>query len=149
MDETIPIPVITTRLMIASSLSFQLCDSTPPSRRARIFRPARISVCRLHGGTCADPQVLRAVDNLAIGGKPAVGNAERQFCAHHALDIDIVYDLADVRQHLTEQLQFADPQSPARPFGPAPDQEKPDHLPERVESETAGHHRIALEMASE
>src|ERR1043166_1996415 len=110
---------------------------------------ARTSGSRLHGGTRADPQVPGAVDSLAISGKPPVGNAERELRAHHALDVDSVHNLADVRQHLAEQLQFAYSQGPAGTLGTAPDQEETDHLPERVEAETAGHYRIALEMAAE
>src|ERR1700733_16211918 len=98
MDETMPIPVMTTRLMIASPLPFRCC-SMPPSNRRRAVRRRRGA--RLEQ---ADPQVLCPIDNLAVGGKPPVGNAQHQFRAYHALDIEIVYDLADVRQHLPGQL---------------------------------------------
>src|SRR5712671_5837358 len=77
MDETIPIPVMTTRLMIASSLSF------------RFARCSHQTEDRLTGNLCfrwrrgvrleqADPQILRAIDNHAIGGKPPVGDAQHQ-----------------------------------------------------------------------
>src|SRR5882757_3820282 len=144
MDETIPIPVMTTRLMIASSLSFRCCPMRSPNKPAsssRLRRGVRLEQ--------ADPQVLRAIDNLVIGGKPPVGDAQHQLRAHHALDVEIVHDLADVRQHLTGQLQFPEAQRPARPLAAAPDQKKADHLPQRVEAETARHHRIALKMAAE
>src|ERR1043166_689082 len=148
IDETMPIPVMTTRLMIASSLPCHVFRCGRQSATV-LIRPARASGSRMHRGARSDPEILRAVDNLAVSGKPPVGNAERELRAHHALDVDVVHNLADVRQHLAEQLQFAYSQRPARPLGTAPDQEEPDHLPERVEAETAGHHRIALEMATE
>src|SRR3984893_1439329 len=78
MDETIPIPVMTTRLMIASPCRCILfdgrcqTDAAPPAG-------ARNSLFRLRRGTLfeqPDLQILRAIDNLVIGRKPPVGDAQ-------------------------------------------------------------------------
>src|ERR1700754_190325 len=118
MDETIPTPVMTPRLIDRLVLSFRCRHATvkPEDRFAarlcsRLRRGARLEQ--------ADPQILRAIDNLAIGGKPPVGDAQHQLRAHHTLDIEIVYDLANVRQHLTGQLQFPEAQRPARSLAAA------------------------------
>src|SRR4051812_24865404 len=141
MDETIPIPVMTTRLMIVSPLSFLCCPpySMPPSR------------LRLHGvlSEQADPEVLRAIDNLAVRGKPPIRDAENQPGTHYPLDVDVVDDLADARQHLAGKLQFAKAEGAAAALAAGPGQEEPHHLPQRIKAETAGHHRVALEMAAE
>src|SRR5262249_38306935 len=65
MDETIPIPVMTTRLMTASPYRYaSLCCCCSRRRRALLEQP--------------DLQVLCAIDNLAVHGKPPVGNAEHE-----------------------------------------------------------------------
>src|SRR5216683_8100678 len=64
MDETMPIPVMTTRLMFAS--------------------PRRLSVQWFRSSRCGalleqpDLQILRPINNLAIHGKPPVGDAQDQ-----------------------------------------------------------------------
>src|ERR1700754_2274893 len=65
MDETMPIPVMTTRLMIASPCRYA-CLRCCCSRRLRALLEQ------------ADLQILRAIDNLAVHGKPPVGNAEHE-----------------------------------------------------------------------
>src|SRR5277367_6585581 len=116
IDETMPIPVMTTRLMFASPCRYV---------RVQFFRSSRL--CALLEQP--DPQILRAIDNLAIGGKPAVGDAQPELHAHHALDVDVVHKLADVRQHLPGKFELAEPKCPAAAFAAAPPQEKSDHLP--------------------
>src|ERR1700736_3956342 len=61
MDETMPIPVMTTRLMFASPYLVSLCASAGGFRSSR--RGALLEQ--------SDPQILGAIDNLAIGRKPA------------------------------------------------------------------------------
>src|SRR5689334_18920336 len=139
MDETMPIPVMTTRLMIASPR---------PWCRWSLLR----CCCSRRGRSLleqADPQILGAIDNLAVHGKPPVGDTEHQLRAHHALDVDVVHDLADVRQNLAGKLQFAEAERAAAPFATAPSQVEADHLPQRVEAETSGHDGIVLEMTAE
>jgi len=55
----------------------------------------------------ADLQVFRAIDNIAIGGKPPVGDAQHQLRAHHPLEVDAVDDAFDCRQHLAGEFHFA------------------------------------------
>src|SRR6201993_4010586 len=129
MDETMPIPVMTTRLMFASPY-LSLCASARGLRSGR--RGALLEQ--------PDPQVLGAIDNLAIGGKPPVGNAQPELQAHHALDVDIVHNLANVRHHLAGELEVPETERrpAALPAGPA--EEKAEHLPQRIEAEAARHH---------
>src|SRR6201995_1551666 len=144
MDETMPIPVMTTRLMFASpylSLFLRLrvmCvhAALRSSRRGALLEQP-------------DPQVLGAIDNLAVGGKPPVRDAQPELHAHHALDVDIVHNLAHVRHHLAGELQVTEAQRTATALAAGPAEEKAEHLPERVEAEAARHHRIALEVADE
>src|SRR4051794_16555273 len=137
---------MTPRLMIVSPLSFLCCPpcSMPPSRRRSSGRWLRRAILEQ-----AHPQVLGAIDNLAVGGKPPVRDAEHQPGAHHPLDVDVINNLADARQHLAGELQFAKAQGAAAALAAAPGQEESHHLPQRIEAEAAGHHRIALEMATE
>src|SRR5262249_18420011 len=75
MGETIPIPVTTTRLMLASCAI--ACPVSTPRRPSVRSRSAR-----LHHGILPeqpDLQILGAVDHLAVGGEPAVGNTEHEF----------------------------------------------------------------------
>src|SRR4051812_35002620 len=108
IDETMPIPVTTTRLITASSAS---CA-------ARAACAARLRAARLFGFAQfhqADLEVHGPVDDRTVGRKPAVGDAKHHLRAHHALDVDAVDDLLDVRQHLAGEFQFAKPQRPPPP----------------------------------
>src|SRR5476649_1522735 len=83
MDETMPIPVMTTRLMIASPcrLRFVCQHFLCVSRRQTEGRLAGALGSRLRCGILLeqpDPQILRAIDNLAIGRKPPVGDAKHK-----------------------------------------------------------------------
>src|SRR6266700_148849 len=135
MDETMPIPVMTTRLMFASSCRYVL-ELPRSSRRCALLEQA-------------DLQILRAIDNLTVRGKPPVGDTEHELCTHHALDIDVVHNLANVRHHLPGKFKLAQPERAAAAFAADPPSVDADHLPERVEAEAAGHDRIILEMAAE
>src|SRR5262249_22271523 len=127
MDETMPIPVMTTRLMLASpylSLFVRLRHAFRSGRRGALLeQPAS--------------QLRRAIDNLAIGRKPAVGNAQPELQAHHPLDIDVVHNLAHVRHDLTGQLQFAEPERPPAALSAGPAEEEAEHLPQRIKTEAA------------
>src|SRR5215470_3988444 len=144
MDETMPIPVTTTRLMIASSAfsgapRWKAPRSGPGPARLRHF----ILLEQAHF------QVERPVDHRVVGGQPAVRNAEHQFRPHHALHVDAVDDLLDVRKNLAGELELAKPERPAPPRRPQPAEEEAQHLPQRIDAEAAGHHRVALEMTGE
>src|SRR6185312_1052075 len=106
-------------------------------------------VLTLNVGKEADPQVFGLKDQIAVGLHPAVGDAERQFGPHDALDVDAVFELLDVIGDLAGEADVAAAERPAAAGRAAPAEEKPGHLPERVEPKAPRHHRIALEMASE
>ena len=50
---------------------------------------------------------------------------------------------------MPRELHFADAQRAAFAEAAEPAEEETDHLPHRIQAETARHHRIALEMAFE
>src|SRR5215470_11698524 len=144
MDETMPIPVTTTRLMIASSAfsgapRWKAPRSGPGPARLRHF----ILLEQAHF------QVERPVDHRVVGGQPAVRNAEHQFRTHHAFHVDAVDDLLDVRKNLAGELELAQAERPAPPFRSQPAEKEPQHLPQRIDAEAAGHHWIAFEMTRE
>ncbi len=141
MDETMPIPVTTTRLMFASSAS---------TASAARLTGQRSRACVLHPAEQADLEIERTIDHRAVRRKPAVGDAEHELGAHHALDVDAVDDVlhrsaAPGRENLISPMPER-----AAPAGRAePAEKEAEQLPERVEAEAAGHHRIALEVARE
>ena len=76
MDETMPIPVMTTRLMIASPCRYVIV-TVINSKNAVSFAGAGNLRSRLQCGILfeqPDLQILRAIDNLAVHGKPAIGD---------------------------------------------------------------------------
>src|SRR5580693_3950391 len=77
MDETIPIPVTTTRLMAV--FPSPRCGKTARLRSRCGCRQRRVFAEQ------PDLEVERAIDNRAIGGQPAVGNPQHQLRTHHAL----------------------------------------------------------------
>ena len=138
-----PIPVTTTRLMVASS-AFSVC-----SRHAGAAAAQAPLGCAASSRNRPTLRSRRAIDHRAVGREPAVGDAEHQLGAHHALDVDAVDDLLDVRQHLAGELHLADAERAAAAGRAEPAEEEADHLPQRVEPEAARHHRVALEMTGE
>src|SRR6201997_3058536 len=93
IDETMPIPVMTTRLMFASPyIRLSLCACFRSSGCGALLEQP-------------NPQTLRAIDNLPVDRKPPVGDTQHQLRAHHALDIDVVHNLAGVRHDLAAELQ--------------------------------------------
>src|SRR5262249_39534107 len=91
MDETMPIPVTTTRLIVASSASARSPGSSWLFSFSRASGAARLQHCRLTDQP--HPEIVGAEYDGAIGRHPAVGNAEHELRAHHPLDVDAVYDL--------------------------------------------------------
>src|ERR1051325_906969 len=141
MDETMPIPVTTTRLMPASSASHRRAAG----RQSQRSGPARLQHRLLTEQP--DLEIERTVDHRAVGGKPAVGDAEHELRSHHPLDVEAVHDLLHRRQHLAGKLEFAEPERATLAGRAEPAEEKAEQLPQRVEAEAAGHHRVALEVA--
>src|SRR5262249_2230823 len=76
-------------------------------------------------------------------------DTEDELGAHHALDLDAINDLLDVRQDLARKLDLAEPECPPPPRRAQPTEEEAQHLPKRVKPEAARHDRIAFEVTGE
>src|SRR3984893_2235311 len=125
IEETTPKPVTTTRFMSAG---------------------------RRGDGRILDQPDLQAadfVDLLAVGMDDAVGNAQHELAQHHALEVDMVGELAHRRHHHAGALDLAEAPRAAAAGRLHPAQEEAEKLPQCVERQAARHHRIALEMAGE
>ena len=97
----------------------------------------------------SDAQVFGFVDHFAVHFHDAVGDADDQTAHDHAFEVDVVTDHLVRRQHHAGELHFADAERAALAEAAQPAEEKPDHLPHRIETEATRHHRVALEMAFE
>src|ERR671938_742670 len=84
IDETMPIPVTTTRLM------FPRLRCTDAQRLGAEIRSAAARLQRAFLAEQTDLQVARTVDHRPIGGQPAVCHTQYELRAHHSLDIDAV-----------------------------------------------------------
>src|SRR6185369_11556473 len=149
MDETMPIPVTTTRLMEASPA---LDANSRPQNRGWRDKSARSRRTGLHGvGIAEQPnlEVERLVDNRAVRREPAVGDAKHELRAHHPLDFETIDYVFHGRQHLAGKLEFAEAERSALARRAEPAEEKTKQLPQCVEAQAARHHRIAFEMAGE
>src|SRR5215218_9190746 len=71
----------------------------------------------------ADLEVAGAVNHVAVGGEPAIGDPEDQLRSHHPLDLEAVDYLLHGRQHLAGEFQFAQAQRTAIAGGTQPAQE--------------------------
>src|SRR4051812_160698 len=149
MDETMPIPVTTTRLMISSPAFSARTPTGAPSvkwlSRAALSGPGRLRPILDQ----RDFQVVGAIAVPAIVLEPPVRDAEHELGTHHAPDVDAVNDFLDVRQHLAGELDLADAERAAAAGRAGPAEEESHHLPQRVQPEAAGHHRIAFEVTGE
>src|SRR6478752_6740306 len=157
MDETMPIPVTTTRRIVVLPFKTHrgLLLIRPQIGRLRHFRkapragssPARLQSLVLLEQ--ADLQIAGAVNDSAVRREPTVGNTQHQLRSHDTLDIDTVDHLLDGRQHLARKFQFAQAERPALARCAKPSKKKSDHLPQRIETKASRHHRITLEVAKE
>src|SRR3569623_3162664 len=154
MDETIPIPVTTTRRMICLA-RFRVVALYPAVHRPRKFIPGA-PLTELFSGLHrrvllkkSDLQIACAIDNLAIGRKPPIGHAKHELGAHHPLHVDVVLNLGDIRQHLAGEFQIAKTKRAPASGAAAPAEEEANHLPQCIEAEAARHHRVAIEVAAE
>src|SRR5215213_4536426 len=97
IDETMPIPVTTTRLMPASS-AFPAAQGTGASRSCGACAAALSVPRRLRRAVLEqrDLEVARLIDQFAVRLEPAVRNAEHEFGAHHPLDVDAVDHFLDL-----------------------------------------------------
>src|SRR5438105_541345 len=98
IEDTMPMPVTTTRFMGQSSKrrSNVAGSGTSGSGFARLEQ--------------ADPQVLGRIDGLAVGLQPAIAGAEGEFAADHPLQLDDIFELAHGRQHHSGEFDLADVQ---------------------------------------
>src|SRR5712692_8431891 len=141
IDETMPIPVTTTRLMHASSASRCVERALlPPSTSARLHHFVAEQT---------DLEVHRPIDDRTVRRQPTVGDAEHQLAAHDPLDVDAVDHVLDGGKNLAGEFQLPEPERASLAGGAEPTQEEAEQLPERIETQAAGHDRIALEMAGE
>src|SRR5437899_1120248 len=149
MDETMPIPVTTTRLMEASPA---LDANSRPQNRGSLDKSARSRRTRLHRvgvAEQADLEVESLIDAGAVGREPAIGDAEHELRAHHPLDFEAIDHVLHGRQHLAGKLEFAEAERAALARRTEPAEEKSQELPQRIEAKATRHYRIALEMAGE
>ena len=72
-----------------------------------------------------DLQVERTIDDRAICRQPAVGDAEHQLRAHHALDFETVDDVLHRRQHLTGELELTEAERATLARRPSQPRKKP------------------------
>src|SRR5262245_43722423 len=127
IDETTPKPVTTTRFMVSARRGGNRC-------------------CVLEQ---ADLQAGDLVGLLAVGVHEAVGDAHDQLAQDHALEMDVIGELAHRRYDHAGELDLPDAERPAAAGGLHPAQEEAQQLPQRVERQAARHHRVALEMTGE
>src|SRR5215469_7486773 len=111
MEDTMPMPVTTTRLMDGSPLRHRLpvpaqagnaggrgyvlpSSAMAPRKRAGAERSSGCDGLLQHGGLLVDEEtdleVLRLEDELAVDLHVAVGDSEDQLAHDHALQVDVV-----------------------------------------------------------
>src|SRR5215470_11717968 len=146
IEDTIPIPVTTTRLIarpfLASSCRSSLCQT----RTRRMTHPSQ--GCWLLAG-CKEPdaKIGGSVDHLAVGLHHSVSNGKLQAAQDHPLQVDdVLHGLGCGHDH-AGKLNLAHAQRPTLARCAEPAQKKAGELPERIEPEAARHHRVPLEMA--
>src|SRR5512146_2897216 len=142
IEDTMPMPVTTTRLM-TSSLAHVRMLLVPGARRSRT---GGSFIARL---AQADSQILGGIDRIAVGFKPAVAGAKSKFPPDHPLQLDDIFQLLHGRQHHAGEFDLANAERTPLPRSPEPAEEKTQKLPQGVEPEAARHHRIALEVTGE
>src|SRR3990172_6084232 len=150
IEETIPMPVTTTRLIETISPRLlaplrQFADRSPRAASPACSSRRRGLLARLEQ---ADAQVGGCEDHLAICFHDAVGYGELQLAQDHALQVDDVLHYAGRRRDHAREFHLADAERPALAGSPEPAEKKARHLPKRVERQAAGHDRIALEVTS-
>src|SRR6266852_8380931 len=98
IDETMPIPVTTTRLMHASSASRCVERALlPPSTSARLHHFVAEQT---------DLEVHRPIDDRTVRRQPTVGDAEHELAAHDPLDVDAIDHVLDGGENLAGEFPF-------------------------------------------
>src|SRR6476619_4044439 len=138
IEDTMPMPVTTTRLITSSSALKMI--RVPGSRRSRTGGSFFARMEQAHA------QILGGIDRIAVGFKPAVAGAKGKFSPDHPLQLDDVFQLLHGRQHHAGEFDLAHAECPALARSPEPSEEKAQKLPQGVEPEAARHHRVALKV---
>lgn len=159
MDETMPIPVTTTRLMLAHSSCQHAAGTRGPAASGSISRKMDRAAARRKVGLRsssgrfrleqADAHVADGIDALAVSLQPAIGNAEDELRLEDALEVDAVDDLLIEGRTWSANLTSPTPSARPRPGRPSQPRKKPVSCRGAIEAEAARHHRIAPEMAIE
>src|SRR5215468_4711302 len=126
IEDTIPIPVTTTRL-IARPFLASPCRSSPCQTRLRDHAP--LGRWLLAGLEQPDTKVGRRVDHAVIGLHHPVGNGELQSTQDHPLQVDHVFDGLGRRHHHPGKLDLPHAQRPTLAGSAEPTQEKAGQLP--------------------
>src|SRR5487761_47629 len=112
IEETIPIPVTTTRLISSAS------------------QERRTSNRRNGGGLeKTDPKILGFVDSPVVRFEPAVCHAQHELASEDPFEINSVDDLFHAWQNLVGEFHFADAERPASARRPEPTQIETHELP--------------------
>src|SRR4051812_33676043 len=142
MEETMPMPVTTTRLMRKTS-SLRLGSVHENTSRSRT--EGGYLVCFEE----ADPQVVSHIDDVAICLHDTIGDCQLQPAQDHPLQVDDVLDFAHAGHDHASELDLADPKRAASARCADPAEEEPRKLPQRIEPQAPRHDRITREMALE
>ena len=98
----------------------------------------------------ADPQVLGLIDGACRRPSASRRRCRAPACERSTRFRSMPYSTSfAVGSTMPENLTSPTDSARPRPGAPSQPRKKPEHLPERVEAEAAGHHRIALEVAGE
>src|SRR6476659_1389249 len=153
MEETIPIPVTTTRRIATPSPC--LLPAAPPRMRpganpgAPLWRPGAVSCgCGLFTTLeQSDAKVGGGVDYLSVRLHDPVGNRQFQLAQDHTFQIDHVLHGPGRGNDHAGKFHLADAERAAFARGAEPAEEEARQLPQRIESQAAGHDWVALEVA--
>src|SRR5690606_30791411 len=96
-----------------------------------------------------DAQVGRLVNGFAVSLQPAVGGAKHETAAHHALEVDAIFEQLYVRANHALELHFAGRERHAAAGLAEPAEEEAGQRPLAGEAWAARYVWIALEVARE
>src|SRR5579863_6378614 len=144
-------PLLASRSDATTSLAFTPMEETMPKPVTATRRMFRFPISAWLGNALeADAQVFGVIDRLAVGLHHPVADAHHQApVVDHPFHVDLVGDQLDVVGHLAAELHHAAANRPAAALAADPAEVEADQLPQRIQAQAAGHHRIAEEMAVE
>src|SRR5262245_26795648 len=121
-----------------------------PGMRASLM--SRSGICFADVAERAGSRAAHGVDRRAVDQHNGVSDGERRARLREGratADVELVADDAMMRADLALERDLAAPQRAPGPEAAPPDAEEPEQLPERVQSEAARLHGVALEVAAE